>query len=399
MTIKLVGLYGYDNIGDQILCDTCEYIVKTIIKEKNLKNVNIEKIDMLQQIQYKRYSLKKLLIKIIRKIRFIFFNVLKKENYITDLLSFMEQLIKYHHMFKKSLKKADVIIFVGGAFLKFKSESFQYSIRIIISLADKFKIPVMFNGIGIEGYDKKDIRCEKLKKAINRKCVKVVTTRDDITLLNEKFIESDCTTALVGDSALWLKECYGIKPQVDRKYVGINISYLHLFKAYNLPYNEKAYVEIYRKLISSLQKHDIEFRLYSNGKRQDYEGGLELIKRLGLDESLLLPNANTPLEFIYQVNQFKVIIPLRLHSCITAFALGIPSVGYIWNKKVIKFADIVNMSNNFQPIEELSIELLIDKLININNENIDVTRMEELKVLTKNYLEKFIYGVYIIYNS
>lgn len=41
----------------------------------------------------------------------------------------------------------------------------------------------MMNGVGIEGYSETDIRCQRLKKAINQDCFKVITTRDDIDTL------------------------------------------------------------------------------------------------------------------------------------------------------------------------------------------------------------------------
>ena len=91
----------------------------------------------------------------------------------------------------KITKDLDVLIFVGGGLIKFKQQNFHYIITDIIKVAQDLKIPVVFNSVGVEGYDLQDVNCQMLKHAINSKCVKAISTRDDFDLLKNSYIENN----------------------------------------------------------------------------------------------------------------------------------------------------------------------------------------------------------------
>ena len=393
MKISLVGLYGYDNLGDQILCDTCEYLVTSAIKNGGGGSVDIQHIDLMPS-RNNLSSIRRFVGFFIHAIRFVFIHFLrnKQPSMIIDTLLFWETFILFSGLYRKALSQSQAVIFVGGAYLKFKGEFFQYNIRVVLNLCERKSIPVMLNGIGVEGFDSSDIRCKRLKTAINQKSVKIITTRDDLELLRSKFIQSkNIITDLVGDSALWLKECYSVQPNKNRdNLIGLNISFLHLFQVYGLPYGVDDYVAIYKEIIAELTRKEIDFRLYTNGKKDDHGGGKLLLEKLGLDSAFLLPNAVKPKDFINQINTFSCVVPLRLHSCIVAYALGIPSVGFIWNEKVMRFAKILRMADNFQRIESLSSESLVNSIDNVDKFSFDTERHKELKYLTKKYIENFI---------
>lgn len=391
----LAGLESYDNLGDQILFDCCDFLVHNIVNKYD--DVAVERLDI--RPKYK----KKVLCYTLSYILAIVYGIFKRCTFlkgklyfkILDGLNYFRFWILYNKFYEKKLEGTDCLIFVGGAYLKFSGETFQYCIRILMNKLNKKKIPVMFNGIGIEGYDEIDIRCQKLKKVINYDCVKVITTRDDIELLNNKFLTSrHIVSDLVGDSALWLKDCYKISNCQNRKVVGINITYLTLFETYKLPYSKKFYINIYRELTQKLAENNIPFIFFTNGKKEDFSGGLELLKELSLDKKLLLPKPNCPQDLIAQINNFSCIVPLRLHACITAYALGIPSVGFIWNEKLIRFAKIVHMEGVFQRMSKLSIDKLVDDISKQMSGKFSNEIGLKLRVDTEQYLEQFISEVY-----
>ena len=86
------------------------------------------------------------------------------------------------------IKDLDAIVFTGGGFIKYKTQGLNYIDELILKTARRRDIPVMMNAVGVEGYSETDIRCQRLKKALNSDNVRVITTRDDIDTLNDHYI-------------------------------------------------------------------------------------------------------------------------------------------------------------------------------------------------------------------
>ena len=381
--IKLAGLCSYDNLGDQILIDTCKYLVEKSFQENDIYSYEISFIDLLKPFGSFSSSIANVLYRIAYK--------LTKKSGVLDFFRYLEFKLKYKKYFKSELINTSALIFVGGAYLKYKGEDFQYSIRLLLSIADTLNIPVMMNAVGIEGYDDNDIRCQKLKESINKSCVKVITTRDNLEFLNSNFITSNnIITDEVADSALWIPECY--KFENEKEYdVGINMSYLNLFDIYNVKANV-SFIELYKKLLSDLDKKGISYRIYCNGKKEDYDGAVSLCKTLNISKDLLLPKPNSPLELINQISKFSVIVPIRFHSCIIAYSLGIESAG-IWNTKFLTFLEKTKMIDNFTDIKKVDIDKIINSLVNLKTKNVFDNKMLEYKEKTYEYVNLFIKGL------
>lgn len=391
--VKLIGLNSYDNLGDQILRDTCEFLAKKAAKDIEQNQYSFEKMDMMPRIKNTIVDLfLAVLLKIFCKFSYYIYGNDCYKKRLFDCAKYLMFRIRYIKYYIENLEDVDAIIFVGGAYLKFKGEDFQYCIRNLISIAQKQNISVMFNAIGVEGYDEEDIRCTKLKECIEQPCVKVVTTRDDIRTLQDKFaVNAQCTTNLVGDPALWIPECYGIqKPSSRRFQVGINVSYLTLFQLYGLPYNQDIYFQMYRQLTEKLKQNNISYRFFCNGKKEDYKGGIELVKKLNLKEDMMFPQPKVPKELIEQISEFECIVPLRLHAAITAYALGIPSAGFIWNKKVLRFAKIVGMEELFIDIADFSAEAVVENIKKSAGKSLDKDKMKCLKKQTLQSIVSFL---------
>ena len=390
--ILLVGLTSYDNLGDSILVDTCKYLVqKSLDKNGVSKFTNVDIADMMitsdQLISQRQIG---------RLNRFLSMGLtyaaekLEKVNLkVSYYLYSLKNKVKYKKYFTNKVKDSDAIVFVGGAYLKFKGEEFQYSIRHIITLAEKYNVPVMMNAVGVEGYDEEDIRCKHLKKVINKDCVKILTTRDSVSILNDSFIERrEIITDEVGDPALWLNECYNINstPKYD---VGINVAYKSLFE-YNNVFSRESYFDITEKLILKLQEKKISFALFCNGKADDYNGGLDLIDKLNLDKELMVDKPDNPLEYVNQVSMFKSVVPIRLHAYITAFALNIPITGFVWNPKVRHFLNTTNQQQYFQSLDNLSAEDITNNIEKFLLNGSDFKKIPDLKLKTYEYIDLFI---------
>lgn len=85
-----------------------------------------------------------------------------------------EQYVIHHYNFYSEddtmISAADLIVFDGGGIIKFKREKFYFYIARILEKAQERNIPVYFSGVGVEGYDETDERCQMLKKALRYPC-------------------------------------------------------------------------------------------------------------------------------------------------------------------------------------------------------------------------------------
>lgn len=386
--IALVGLNNLNNMGDQIIAETGQYLVRKQCEELETYFVDISPYDSYCNVHL--------------PIRFKCFNLIKKlegvagkrisrpsrwVHYYTQYLAWRIKLYRYY---QSQLEDADAVIFSGGAFIKYHTQELNYLVDMITEIADKKGIPVMLSAMGIEGYSETDPRCQMLKKAINRSCVKVITTRDNLTLLNEKYIvNKSIETALVGDPAFYVPEYY----QVNRKHsniVGVGIIRKDIFMNYGINYSEEQTLHLYKSIIEELERRGIDWRLFSNGFTSDYHFGEEVLKSLGMDGRKFLPRPTNTKEFVERISEFDAIIAARLHACITAYSLDIPVVGLVWNEKIQIFGDLVGKSNNYFVSSRFSAQAIVDALEKARNEEYDTVQREKLKSLTVKYIDRFV---------
>lgn len=250
----------------------------------------------------------------------------------------------------------------------------------------------MMNGVGIEGYSETDIRCQRLKKAINQDCFKVITTRDDIdTLKNNYIVNPNTKIAHVGDPALWVPECYNMKRNENpSNVVGINVIRGRVYQAYGNTLSEFELLNFYKKLVQGVEERGWDWVLFSNGMAADQKFGAMLLRALGCsDRTKILPTANNSVDFLEQIRSFKLVFGARLHACITSYALDVPVVGLIWSEKLRIFADVIGKKNSYFEESELNIDNILDAMEREMNSNYDKSIRDDLRARTKNYLEMF----------
>ena len=299
--------------------------------------------------------------------------------------------LRLFRYYKKMLKDADAVIICGGGFLKFRTQGLNYYVEMITEAAKLYDIPVMMNGVGIEGYDEKDIRCQQLKQHINMDCVKVITTRDDIdTLTNNYLVNPEIVHARVGDPALWTPECYNIKRNAGADVIGINTIRGNVYKDYGNDSSAEKIKKFYLDLIRSLEKRDLKWVMFSNGMKGDQAMGNQIVEELGLPEEKMLPAPETAMELLDMIKNFKCVFGARLHACITAYSLDVPVVGLIWNEKTRMFGNIIGKSDAFFEENEMDINGIIDAIDAAGEMTYDVSIRNELKCRTKKYIEYFL---------
>lgn len=386
--VAVIGLYAIKNAGDNILCEATQYLIKQKNPEVQIVEVDVNpRIKSYKGLELIPFWISKVLIRISGSI-FKYENSSKFRYYYEYFMWWL----KINRKFKAQLKDVDAIVFAGGGFLKFRTQGLNYFVEQIMKIAKKNNIPVMMNGVGIEGYSETDIRCQRLKKAINQDCFKVITTRDDIdTLKNNYIVNPNTKIAHVGDPALWVPECYNMKRNENpSNVVGINVIRGRVYQAYGNTLSEFELLNFYKKLVQGVEERGWDWVLFSNGMAADQKFGAMLLRALGCsDRTKILPTANNSVDFLEQIRSFKLVFGARLHACITSYALDVPVVGLIWSEKLRIFADVIGKKNSYFEESELNIDNILDAMEREMNSNYDKSIRDDLRARTKNYLEMF----------
>lgn len=350
--ILLVGLYKDSNLGDKVIFDCTKYLLE------QKENCSFEKLYLSPKLSFLERVLRKLYSKIVG------------EKKAFKLLAYF-----FQRRFYKKIKNADKIFFVGGGIIKWRYQFFWAQIFCVIKVAEKYNKKVFFNAVGVEGYNEKDWRCKILKNAINSQCVKLITTRDDIDLLNSFYLTNkNIKTFKCADPAVFVSKVYNIQKNKS-DIIGIGLIRKNIFTDNAMNFSSEQVLNLYVSFIKLLQSKNVKFELFINGLLQDLELAQQICKECSLDEkSISIPKDEKDLVKI--ISDYKCVVSGRLHACIISYSLKIPCVGLGWNEKLKMFGKNIGFPERFLEVKELNSENLFNTL----QEAIKVDYNEEKRI-------------------
>ncbi len=376
--IVLVGLISDANLGDQAIYEATKFQIDRIFKNKN-ENVEFELIDLCIGNNSKKNNF----------IRSIYKRV--KNKLYSPVKSFCNRIKKESK--KKINNQVNSIVFCGGGLIKFKQQiEIGRAISIIIESAQKFNIPVMFSGVGVEGYDENNINCQKLKKSINNNCVKYITTRDDINTLNNYYLKDNTriVTAKVSDSACSINQLYP-KTIKNNNTIGLGMIRANLFKDYEIDFSDNQAIELYKELYYKIINSGRKCKFFTNGNIADQIFAERLIDKLNLDKKDVLEERPNKVEdLINIITSYSGMIVARLHASIIAYSYNIPCIGLVWNNKQKFFGEAIECPNRFIEHDKFNAEYILSELENAMDIGQYSLNNEEYKNSNSYYIEKFI---------
>lgn len=383
--IVLAGFPNVKNFGDPILFESAEYLIKSIIDEET----TVVRLDLFGE---KNNKIKTLTIKVLNRLM----NTLIKKEYrnTSGFYGLQKKLIKsaVYNYYRHTTENADAIIFAGGGMLKYKYETCDFRLTILTEMAEELNIPVAFNAVGVEGYSAENIRCQKMKESLNNDIVKSITTRDDIDLLNDKYIyNNNVFTAKVADSAFWSDKVYNISNNKNSKIVGLGVVRGGIFQDNGISMTEDELLNLWVGIIEELDSKAIEWKLFTNGLGADNEFLYKLLKKIGrLDEEELVRIPRSPKELVEIISEFQTVIACRMHASIVSYSLDVPSVGLVWNDKIRMFGETIGHPDRFISHQEFSPKRIVEKMINIELNEEDINFKNDFRQTTLKSVERFI---------
>lgn len=354
MRCLLVGEYYSENLGDGVLCKSTEILLREIFP-----NIEIDVWDLSGRCGFNKDAVadKKWKVK------------WKAFSYsILESLGFMDVYLTYRKKRKYGKNKFkshdyDFIIFAGGqiAVSGFKER--------VLYILDKFKdIPKVFNAIG-NGNDNvtwiDDDICEKYN-------IKGITYRDGTMSLKNIMCKETFDTAIISNELINKNSKDNF---IEESIIGIGIMY-----ASNI--NKEIQNKFWRNVFEILKESNIRYKIFTNGDPNDYGYVVDLCRMHGIDDRVLCERPSTPEELIQLIGAFKGIFSCRLHSHIIAYSLSVPSVGIVWDSKVIRFFEKIGAHDNL-----------------VNFESDKSTIENKLRVLTELDMENFNVNNYSVRNN
>lgn len=241
---------------------------------------------------------------------------------------------------------------------------FVIPISSIINICSEKQIPVIFHACGAKQIDSKYL-INKLQKTLSNECIKYISVRDSIDLVNKCYLKYSKLRAInTFDSALLSKQIFSNIQKANSHFVGLGIM--------SVPsVNNKKIIEFWLNIIQILEKKNTPYKLFCNGSDGDYHILNEIltIKKLK-KEKFSLPRPKRPYDLIYCITRFKSIISFRLHSHIIAASYAIPSIAIVWDKKVPAFFDKIGLLDRCKMLDTNCMDI-VKSLEKAENEGID----------------------------
>lgn len=265
----------------------------------------------------------------------------------------------------------DAIVFAGGGLVKFRQENLYRQVSELIMEAQKCQIPVFLNAVGVEGYDAEDERCRMLVEALNQPCVKAISVRDDVECLTQYYLrESKARVKAVFDPAVWSEKTYHIpeKKRKNQKCIGLGIARDTLFADYGIPSVEREFMRnLWIDIVDLLEKRGYDWKIFTNGLDQDEKFAQDILVEIGHGEKCEQPiNAKA---LVDEIAEMDGLIACRMHSNIIAYSLGIPSIGLVWNAKMVMWGEKCGYAERYLPYTELKASRVVDALEDALKEN------------------------------
>lgn len=317
MKILLLGECYSENLGDGVICETVEHLLKT-----HYKDVSVKKFDLSGRIAFNEYVKSHLNT---AKYRW-FCRVLNRVPFLIDWHPFVKAYKKadfrYNQVIcslKETLKEEyDVAIFVGGSLFM---DYFAGIIFCIVRELNKKKIPVIFHACGMSYLNDEDILL--LKKTFSKKNVVSISLRDSSEVFKKYFPKVEFRDTY--DTAFNCCTCFESN---NYKFADIGVGLICIDKYYD------AQKELIKKMLLS----NLSWKAFVNGSNGDYNFAKKIFYDLGVKHEnineYLLPRPVTPEGLVKEITGFNRIISFRMHSQIVASAFNIESYGLIWDGKV-----------------------------------------------------------------
>lgn len=316
MKILVLGAYDSSNLGDPVICDCvagwlrdafpgAEILIKDVLPRR------VGGTPSLKALQRRRQRTRLTQLAARAGVDLVYVQYCR---WIKKDASYIARV---------SAIECDAVVVAGGQLFM---DRYTLYLDAYVKHFARQGIPVFVNACGIGPAHSRKIAA-RLRAALQDKCVKYVSCRDDVAQVKRRYTDAAVET---WDPALSAGTCYGISPVADADTVGLGV-------ICNQAVSEAAQTRFWLSLIPELDRQNIHWQFFTNGDPADEVYARKLLRLLGRQDSCLRPRDTKPAQLVGTVAQYRSLISFRLHSHIIAASLGIPTVAVVWDQKLPYF--------------------------------------------------------------
>lgn len=145
-------------------------------------------------------------------------------------------------------------------------------------------------------------------------------------------------------------------------------------------------------MLERLTEQGFSWQLFTNGMVEDNAFANELAECCGLDrKSVSIPKSD--LELATMEANYMAVFGTRLHSMICAYSLGVPVAGFVWDEKVIHFAEMAKLEELFLKETEITGKAMFETLMKALQKKDDSENRNYWKNTTKRTIFEFLNGL------
>ncbi|MBQ6150485.1 MAG: LicD family protein [Mogibacterium sp.] len=292
--------------------------------------------------------------------------------------------------FDERLAGSDFIVVDGAGLLEYSYNEYEWPLLEISEYAEKHGLSIVYNAIGRAGeFDPDDFRCKILMKALRSDAIKYISARDNPDQV------AACTggkhkVKLLADAAFCMNETYPPLKEEERKKIGIGLIRGNSLTEYGANFHESDWVKLFSKIARTLEKRGYEYEFFTNGLQSDIEMGRKVIEKMGISGDAMLMRPTDDYELYSTINRYAGIITCRMHSCIAAFTLKVPSVVLSWNDKVDELMKNIGYPDRVITKDAFKADYIVDCMEKAIAEGVEDDKLEAMKAKARESVQDYI---------
>lgn len=414
VTVAICGLIKSENLGEQFIARTLEYLIRTECDKRGLKQkIRFVEVDLLGRNDkvkpvkgslnkrvanyygYRRSGvpveacmlfLKKLAVKV--KSRRVQNLIYRLRHWIwMHGPNYRKRLYQYY---EKKMGDAAFIVVDGAGLLEYCYNEYQEPLNLISDFAEDHGLDVVYNAIGRAGvFEEDDFRSTILKKALQADVVKYVSARDSVETVQTCAGDLH-RVKLLADAAFWMKETYRLPVPHGPKKVGIGLIRGNSLTGYGFDFGAEDWVRLFAGIARELAARGYSYEFFTNGLPGDITLGRQVLKELGLPDSYMVKRPTKDTELYKTISRYSGLITCRMHSAIASFTLAIPTVILSWNDKVEKLMAIIGYPERAITKEEFDPVLIVDRFEKAMREGVGSDKIEAMKARALESVDDYI---------
>lgn len=342
-TVLICGETLSSNLGDQVIGDCLAYLLR-----ERPTPVEVKKFDISLR-GFGAASIKGTASPFLQRLKTFHRRLYARSDHyrscINRLTHYKNQKA-YIWKITQALIDVDIVIIGGGQLFQDNSLSFPLKMDLIVSICRKQGIPVVFFSVGV-GEKWSSRGWEICEKMLSSDAVMRIYCRDERSseILKARLIRDAGKVFTTFDVALLTKFAYSASKSKTGT-VGIGtISPLSVSTVdAGYPFGRYDWArKFWRDLCVLLLERGEVLELFTNGSEQDFLFATEIYNsipdKFRLSSCIsLAPRPMSSIDLVQGISRYERIIAARLHANIVAESLGIPWIGFGWDKKVPAFA-------------------------------------------------------------